>query len=58
MVIPLNCTSNNFSRHLARAHRTLRNFLQVKLGRGINGHFLLNGHGDSIFYYIFVMLIA
>ena len=44
---------HNFSRHLARARararRTLRDFLKVKLGRKINGPFLLNEHGEPHF---------
>ena len=41
--------AHNFSRHLARARTTLRDFLEVKLGRKINGPFLLNEHGDPHF---------
>ena len=45
--------AHNFSRHLARARArastTLRDFLEVKLGRKINGPFLLNEHGDPHF---------
>ena len=40
-----------------RFFETLRDFLQVKLSREINGHFLLNDyeHGNPIFYFIILM---
>ena len=42
------------TRARAHTHRTLRNFLQGKLDRVINGSFLLNKRGIPNFYCIYI----